>query len=267
MNTATVQDDARLTQRCRYKAFISHGHATDRPFARILQSALQNFGKPFYRRRAFQVFRDETDLTTTPSLWDSIQEALDSSEFFILLASPPAAKSQWVPREINRWLDVSGGQPSRLFIILTDGDIKWDDEACDFDWARTSALPDALKGQFNEESLYLDFRWAHEMSIMSLRNPRFLDAIATLAAPLHGKPKTDMIGQDLKNHRRFKAFVASAFVFLCVALAATGAAFYVNQLRLQAEIDRLNTQNSDNFHAFRIHELEQRLKEAGLDTG
>ncbi len=39
-----------------------------------------------------------------PHLWRSIQDALDSSRFFILLASPESAQSRWVEREVEHWL-------------------------------------------------------------------------------------------------------------------------------------------------------------------
>lgn len=265
MTTAVSQDDAvTSTRRFRYKAFISYGHATDRRFARTLQSGLQQFGKPFYRRRAFQVFRDETDLTATPSLWDSIQSALDSSEFFILLASPAAAKSEWVPKEIDRWLEVSGAGLSKLFIVVTHGEIEWDDKTNGFNWERTTALPEALKRRFDHEPLYVDFRWAHDIATLFLRHPLFLDAVATLSAPLHGKSKADMIGEDLKNHRRFKAIVATAFLLLCSALVATGMAFYANHKRLQAEIQRLSAERHGNYESYRVYKLEQQLRDAGL---
>ena len=53
-----------------------------------LQEGLQRLAKPWYRLRALAVFRDESGLATNPHLWFSISEALDESEFFVLLASP-----------------------------------------------------------------------------------------------------------------------------------------------------------------------------------
>ena len=79
-----------------YDAFISYSHAKDKPIAAELQSAVQRLGKPWYRRRALRVFRDDTSLSATPSLWPSIEQALGQSRYFILLASPEASKSKWV---------------------------------------------------------------------------------------------------------------------------------------------------------------------------
>ena len=59
-----------------YDAFISYSHAKDKPIAAALQSVVQKLGKPWYRRRALRVFRDDTSLSATPSLWPSIEQAL-----------------------------------------------------------------------------------------------------------------------------------------------------------------------------------------------
>ena len=44
-----------------------------------LQSALEQFARPLFRRRAVHVFRDETNLSVTPHPWDTIIENLSAS--------------------------------------------------------------------------------------------------------------------------------------------------------------------------------------------
>ena len=90
-----------------YDAFISYSHAKDKPIAAALQSVVQRLGKPWYRRRALRVFRDDTSLSATPHLWPSIEQALSQSRFLILLASPEAAASPWVGKEIEYWLETA----------------------------------------------------------------------------------------------------------------------------------------------------------------
>jgi hypothetical protein len=82
-----------------YDAFISYNHAKDKPIAAALQSVVQKLGKPWYRRRALRVFRDDTSLSATPHLWPTIEQALGQSRFLVLLASPEAAASHWVGKE------------------------------------------------------------------------------------------------------------------------------------------------------------------------
>ena len=60
-----------------YDAFISYSHAKDKAVASALQSAVQKLGKPWYRRRALRLFRDDTSLSATPGLWPTIENALN----------------------------------------------------------------------------------------------------------------------------------------------------------------------------------------------
>ncbi len=85
----------------KYKSFISYSRAADSRLAPELKSALQRFAKPWYQLRAIQVFCDQTNLTANPDLWNSIEKTLDNTEYFIYLASPLAAQSKWVKKELE----------------------------------------------------------------------------------------------------------------------------------------------------------------------
>src|SRR5215831_4696373 len=126
-----------------YDAFISYSHAKDKPIAAALQSVVQKLGKPWYWRRALRVFRDDTSLSATPHLWSTIEKALEQSRFLILLASPEAATSPWVNKEVAYWLECKSAET--LLIAVTDGSLKWNHEISDFDWHPDTPLPPALK--------------------------------------------------------------------------------------------------------------------------
>jgi MTH538 TIR-like domain (DUF1863) len=79
-----------------YHAFVSYSHAADGKLAPAIQHALHTIAKPWYKLRALRVFRDKTTLSATPGLWPAIEAALSESEWFLYLASPQAAQSQWV---------------------------------------------------------------------------------------------------------------------------------------------------------------------------
>jgi tetratricopeptide (TPR) repeat protein len=209
----------------RYRAFISYSHAADKKLAPALQVALQSFGKSFFKIRALKVFRDGTDLRITPQLWPLIQEALRDSEFFILLASPDSARSEWVRREIDEWLTEHHGDLSRFIIAITAGTIEWDARAGDFDWNQTDALPASLQEHFGHEPLYLDLRSVRTAADLSLRNPDFLDSVVTIAATLYDKPKDDLVGAEIRRHRFVRAAVGVAMTLLLGLSAAAGAGF------------------------------------------
>ena len=62
-----------------YDGFISYSHAADDLLAPKLQAGLQRFAKPWWKRRAVRIFRDEASLSANPHLWSSITEAMDGS--------------------------------------------------------------------------------------------------------------------------------------------------------------------------------------------
>lgn len=217
-------------QRMLYNAFISYSHAADDRLAPALQSGLHRFARPWYRLRALHVFRDKTNLTVNPHLWTDITRALDQAEWFILLASPTAAASKWVDREIDYWL--SRREPDRILLVLTDGTLEWNAGIQAFDADRSSAVPARLVHAFKEEPLYLDLTWAHGATDLALSHPRFRDAIADIAAALTGRPKDEMIGEDVRQHRRTRIIAWSAAAMLtALAIIATAASVMAVQQR------------------------------------
>ena len=198
-----------------YDAFVSYSHAADGRLAPALQQTLHRFAKPWYQRRAMRVFRDQTNLSVNPHLWGSIEEALSKSHFFLLLASPDAANSKWVTREVEYWLRERS--TDTLLIVLTDGDLEWDDIGNRFDPMRSTALPSALLNAFREEPLFIDLRWAREVDDLSLRNAKFRQLVGRIAATLRGIEPDELFGEDVRQMRRTKR-IALAGIGLLVIL-------------------------------------------------
>ncbi len=59
---APQQAQSRQNAGPQYHAFVSYSRAADGRLAPVLQSALQRFAKPWYRRQILRVFRDQTSL-------------------------------------------------------------------------------------------------------------------------------------------------------------------------------------------------------------
>ena len=218
-----------------HKAFISYSHQSDAVLAPAIQSALHKFAKPWYRMRALRVFRDTTSLAANAALGPSIEKALAEAEWFLLLASPLSASSRWVRQELAWWLE--NRSVERMLILLTDGELAWDTAARDFDWSRTTAIPKDMAGRFADEPLYVDFRWARaEPQGLTLRHAKFRSAILDIAAPLHGRAKDELDGDDVRQHRRTRIVSAAAVALILVGAAIAGWQAYVaTQARLAAE--------------------------------
>jgi len=208
----------------RYEAFISYSHAADGKLAPQLQVELQRFAKPWYRTRAISVFRDKTSLSATPSLWPTIEAALGNSAFLVLMASPDAANSHWVIKEVETFLRIAG--PERILIVLTDGELEWNDAVADFDWAHTSSFPRLRQRVFKDEPLWVDLRSVRRSEHLSQRNPDFRDGVARLSSAIRRIPTDQLIGEDIRQHRQTMRLVWSTVVLLVLLAAGAAVAGY-----------------------------------------
>lgn len=186
---ARARSERRRAASPRFDIFLSYNQAADHNLAEAIQVGLERFAKPWNRRRALRVFRDNSAMGVSPELWPDIVDSLDRSDWLVVLASPGARRSKWVNREIEHWLD--SDRPSaarRLLLVLTDGDLAWDEAGSRFDRERSSALPDSVTDDlYAGEPRHLDMRWYRTTSgserpdNLDLRNARFRAAIAEIA--------------------------------------------------------------------------------------
>ena len=201
-----------------YDAFISYSHAKDKPIASALQSAIQRLGKPLFRRRVLRVFRDDTSLSATPGLWSSIEQALANSRFLIVLASPEAAASPWVAKEVAYWLEHKSAET--LLIGVTGGTLAWDNSLGDFARREGMPLPAALTGRFPTEPKWVDLRAYRDSA--SARDAKFTELAADFAAAIRGMPKEDLLSQEVREQRRAQTYAWSAAGLLFVFAGAAG---------------------------------------------
>jgi tetratricopeptide (TPR) repeat protein len=212
-----------------YDAFISYSHAKDKPIAAALQAVIQKLGKPWYRRRGLRVFRDDTSLSATPSLWPTIEQALAQSRYLLLLCSPESAASPWVGKEVEYWL----GHKSidTLLIGVTSGTLDWDNDKSDFRWKPAPPLPAVLQGRFAAEPKWVDLTAYRQQA--DPRDTRFLDVGADFAATIHGMPKEDLLSQEVRQQKRaLRLAVGAAALLLLLAVGAVTAGVIA---KIQAE--------------------------------
>ncbi len=226
-----------MADKAQYQAFFSYSHASDSDLAPAFRLALLRFAKPWYKPRAMAVFLDQSSLSANPALWPTIERALSNSEYFVLLASPASAASQWVRKELDWWL--ANRSADRILILLTAGDLVWDNASGDFDWLRTTSISKDLGGRFPDEPLYVDLRAIRNEPRLTLHNPKFRAAVLDVAAPLHGRAKDELDGEDIRQNRRALLLARGGLILLTVlAAAAVWQAIIANQQRAEAVSQR-----------------------------
>ncbi len=203
-------------------AFISYRHDVDGDLAIALKQALERFAKPWYRRRALSVFLDNANLGAVDDLPARIDGELTGARFLVLLACPESASSKWVTREVLFWCEHKG--TSNLLVVLTGGDLTWDDSAGRF--ADTStALNAAVRHRLATEARFVDLRWARTEPELSLRQSRFRSNVADIASPIRALAPEELESEDLRLHRRAVRLARAAVVAIaCLAIVAVIAA-------------------------------------------
>ncbi len=240
-----------------YDAFLSYSHAADSGLAPALQRGLQRLTRAWYQRPALRAFRNQVSLAANPDLWGTIERALRESRYLVLLASPEAARSAWVGREVAFWQEHR--DRGTFLIALTDGTIRWDSHAGDFDWNSTDALPGRLRGWFPQEPLWVDLTWTRGLpdGQLSLRHARFRDNVGTLAAAIHERRKDQIDSEDARQHRRATLLGRAVIVVLTALLVVSGIATHnENVQRHVAEQQRAAAERQRNLATGRELEAE-----------
>lgn len=215
----------------RYDAFLSYSHAADGRFGPRLQALLEGFARSG-SRRALRVFRDEQNLAANPDLWGSIEEALAASEWFVLLASPAAAQSPWVDKEVVWWLDHRPAD--HLIVALTEpapaeaaktetAQVETaEPDTTEPDTAEIDAaelpLPPALRAPGAPRPAVVDLTGMSRSSGLDGQDPVVQRKIAELASSIHGRPAPDLIADDAARRRRERSFALSAVAALAILL-------------------------------------------------
>ena len=138
---------------------------------------------------------------------------MDDAEWFVLLASPDAVASEWVNRELSHW--IASKSANRILLVVTDGTWEWDTTARAL---VGTAVPEPLRAVYGDEPRHVDLRWARVETDLDLRNSRFRDVVAELAAPMHGVDKDELESEDIRLHRRARRLARGATSLLVVLL-------------------------------------------------
>lgn len=133
-------------------AFISYKRE-DEAWAKWLQKKLEHYKLPIEIRKKYpnlefserprHVFKDTTDLSGGV-LAKAIKAGLDSSKFLIVICSPRAAKSEWVCKEVQEFIDSGREKDIIPFIIEGEPNAKNIEQEC---------FPIALKSLVGEREL------------------------------------------------------------------------------------------------------------------
>ena len=203
-----------------YYAFISYKRE-DEKWAKWLQHKLEHYrfptvlsGRADLPRSIHPTFRDVTDLT--PGLLaEEIEGALRASQWLIVVCSPRSAKSPWVCKEAQSFID--SGRADRIIPFVIEGNpFSADPE--------TECYPKALLGLTGREEL-----------LATNVNEMGRDAAAIKVVARMFGLRFDTLWQRHRRDRRQRRILAGA-IALILAVLGVWASVYVARQKLLADM-------------------------------
>ena len=208
----------------KYKAFISYRHLEpDMQAAEKLQKLLESYKPPKNftdKKENWRIFRDVSELQSSSDLSEDIRNAIEDSEFLIVICSPAYNESKWCMQELTRFRELHGdtneniitllvaGEPDKAFPeLLRYTEMKTVDENGNESTVKVEVEPLAanIKADTLKES-------------MKKLNTEYL----RIAAPLIGCDFNDLYQREKKREaQRRMRIVGSAFAVLSVITAVS----------------------------------------------
>ncbi|WGK64847.1 TIR domain-containing protein [Croceiramulus getboli] len=246
----------------KYNAFISYSHSADRKLAEALRTGIRRFALPWYKRSKLDVFIDEANLSVSPQLWNNIEQALSQSDYLLYLASTTSAQSKWVAKELNYWIDHKS--IDRLIILLTDGELVWDDAQKSFQPDPNLAVSPALNTAFTQEPFYIDLREYKSEDELSLKNPLFNKEILKITAELYGVSQEQMAGDEVKAKRKVRRLTATVIAVLLLAFATT--LFFYDRSESNRILAQDNAEKASNLLQIALQGRGERYDNKPIDS-
>lgn len=234
-----------------FRAFVSYCHK-DKAFAAWLQRKLEAYRLP--RRLADKVkplpgqaagrigpvFRDREDLSAATDLSAAVREAIAASSALVVVASPDAAKSQWVAREIALFRELH--PDSLILVALARGEPH-------------DALPEVSHDD-QVEPLCADFRKTGDGKRL---------AFLKIVAGLSGLRLDALVQRDAQ--RRLRTVMAVTFGAVVLMLTMTLMLVMAVQARSESERQRSEAERqraaAEGMVEYMLTDLRERLRGVG----
>lgn len=235
-----------------YDAFISYRHCDlDMFVAENLHKQLETFRLPKdvakrlagKKTKIERVFRDQEELPLTSNLEDPITQALQNSDWLIVICSPRLKDSLWCKKEIETFIQMHGRD--RVLAVLIEG------EPCDsfpeelIYKTENVVLPSGMveEVRIKAEPLAADFRGEDKKAVLKKMKTEML----RLLAPMFGVNYDDLRQRHRERRQRrilsvsiFAAVVCLAFAVFCGIIALR---LHDKNVQIQALSENILEQN------------------------
>lgn len=227
-----------------YDAFISYRHtALDSFVAKNLHKQLESFKLPsnVARRRQesdeeaktkiTRVFRDQEELPLVSNLADPIMEALEQSEFLIVICSPRLNESMWCKKEIETFIKLRGREHVLLVLIEGEPEDSFPEELLYREVEETAEDGTVITKKVPVEPLAADVRGSSPSEVKK----KIKSEVLRLAAPMFACSYDDLRQRHRERRMRkiITASLAGSAICLLFGLVSTTMALQIRRQNIQ----------------------------------
>jgi WD40 repeat protein len=234
-------------QSTRYRAFISYSHV-DKKWGDWLHKALETYrvpkalvGQPSRTgpvpKRLYPIFRDREELPTATSLSEQIEQALEHSDYLIVICSPRSAQSMWVNEEILRFKRL--GRSDRILAIVVDGEPNASDKP---GHEEHECFPPALRYELDDTRELSDIRTEPIAADARKEKDGTNSAKLKLIAGLIGVRYDSLAKRDQRRRSKNRAFLSALSAVILLTFCSIW--FYGVQQREAEQRQRLIEESS-----------------------
>ncbi|MGE3477349.1 MAG: TIR domain-containing protein [Rhodospirillaceae bacterium] len=247
-----------------FRAFISYSHR-DTKIAEWLHRAIETYRvpKPLIGRvtatgligpRPGKVFRDRDELEVAADLSGKINEALEQSQFLVVLCSPASARSNWVNQEVINFKRLKGAE--HIIAVIVDGEPGHESQECFVPALRFKVSPAGELTNEPAEPIAADLRPG--------KDPKRRVQLKVVAGLL-GVGLDELIRRD--SQRRARVLLYASVAMGCVTLVLAGLTVEAVRARnlaiaAQTNADRKRAE-AEELIEFLVGDLRTRLEPVG----
>lgn len=235
----------------KYKAFISYRHIEpDMQAAERLQKLLEGYKPPKslgVKKENWRIFRDVSELQSSSDLSEIIKNAIESSEYLIVICSPQYTESKWCLQELTRFRELHDNKNTNIITLLVNGDprVSFPKELTYAEVTTTNEKGEEVTVKVDVEPLAANIVADDIKESMKKLNTEYL----RIAAPLLGCDFNDLFQREKRREaaRRRRIFGGISGILSLITIISAASAITINgkNKQIQKQNDQIKEQNAE----------------------
>lgn len=249
----------------KYKAFISYRHLEpDMQAAERLQKLLESYKPPKNLGKTkdnWRIFRDVSELQSSSDLSEDIKNAIETSEYLIVICSPKYTESKWCMQELTRFRELHGNTNQNIITLLVSGEPQeaFPEELTYTEMTTTNEQGEEVRVKVEVEPLAANIKADTLKESMKKLNTEYL----RIAAPLLGCDFNDLFQREKRREtarrRRIFGGVSGILSLITVISVASAVTISRKNVQIQEQNDQIKEQNSQ------IREQNEQIEQKNND--